>query len=252
MELTGSPLLTAGIAVLFLVVAFLYSSVGHGGASGYLAVMALTLSLSSKEMSTAALLLNILVAGMASFSYWRAGYFSARFLLPFAISSVPMAFVGGVLSVPPSVYSGLLAAVLFFAGLRLLFVSGATDRLLRLPRLPVSLGAGAGIGLLSGIVGVGGGIFLSPLAVLGRWADAKTTAATSAVFIVINSVAGLAGRVVGDRFEVGPMAPLVVAAFVGGLAGSYLGARYFSGTVIRRLLGVVLLLAVAKLVEQMV
>jgi hypothetical protein len=99
---------------------------------------------------------------------------------------------------------------------------------------------------------VGGGIFLSPLAVLTRWADAKTTAATSAVFILVNSVAGLAGRVVGDRFEVGPMAPLVVAAFVGGLAGSYLGARYFSGTVVRRLLGVVLLLAVAKLVERMV
>jgi uncharacterized membrane protein YfcA len=163
-----------------------------------------------------------------------------------------MAFAGGVLSVPSSVYFGLLAAVLFFAAMRLLFVSGATDRLLRLPRLPVSLGAGAGIGLLSGIVGVGGGIFLSPLAVLARWADPKTTSATSAVFIVINSVAGLVGRVVGDRFELGPMAPLLVAAFVGGLAGSYLGARYFSGTVVRRVLGVVLLLATAKIVDQLV
>ena len=214
--------------------------------------MALTLSLSSKEMSTTALLLNILVAGMASFSYWRAGYFSVRLTLPFAVSSVPMAFVGGVLSVPPSVYSGLLAAVLFLAALRLLLVSGGGGRLLRLPRLPVSLGAGAGIGLLSGIVGVGGGIFLGPLAVFARWADPKTTSATTAVFILINSAAGLLGRLVGDKFEVGPMAPLVVAAFVGGLAGSYLGARYFSGTLIRRLLGVVIMLAVAKLVEQMV
>jgi uncharacterized membrane protein YfcA len=252
LELDGSPLLTAGVAALFLIVALLYSSVGHGGASGYLAVMALTLSLSPAEMSTTALVLNVLVAGMASLSYWRAGYLSGRLTWPFSVTSVPAALLGGLAPVGPSVYSGFLAAVLLFAAIRLALVSGTSERRLSLPRLPVSLGAGAAIGLLSGIVGVGGGIFLSPLAVLARWADAKTVAATSAVFIVINSLAGLAGRALAGRFEVGPMAPLVAAAFVGGLVGSYLGARYLSGTLVRRLLAVVLLLAGAKLAAQMV
>lgn len=233
---------------LILVVAFLYSSVGHGGASGYLAVMLLLFTtLAPKELSTTALILNLLVAGLASLAYWRAGHFRVRLLLPFLITSIPTAFLGGRLHVPATTYGFVLAGALVFAAVRLSLPSPPSSGATRPIPLGLALPIGAAIGLLSGIVGVGGGIFLSPLLILFRWADPKQTAATSASFIWINSVSGLLGRLSAGTFATGPLAIMVAPAFLGGLLGSQLGARRFSGLTIRRTLAIVLVIAAGKL-----
>ena len=180
------------LAALF-VVAVLYASVGHGGASGYQAVMGLA-GQDLKEAATGALVLNLLVAGTAWIGFARAGHFSWRLLWPFLVGSVPAAVVGSRLPVPAPVLSGLLAFVLLVAAVAMVLPrkdQEVPDR--RPPLLPSAL-IGAFIGVLSGIVGVGGGIFLSPLMITRRWASVRRVAATSAAFIVINSAAGLAGR----------------------------------------------------------
>ncbi|MBI4234562.1 MAG: sulfite exporter TauE/SafE family protein [Chloroflexi bacterium] len=237
-----------GLCILVFLVASLYSSVGHGGASGYLAVLSL-FAFTPREMASAALLLNILVAGTAFLAFWRAGHFSSRLTWPFLLASVPGAFLGGLARASPVVYAYLLAAVLVFAAVRLFVAPRAQEAPVEIkaPSLAVGLPIGGGIGALSGVVGVGGGIFLSPLILLLRWADPKATAASSALFIVVNSVSGLLGRWVGGTIELGLLALLLLPAFAGGLLGSYLGARWFSGVVLRRLLGVALLAAAAKL-----
>jgi len=238
-----------GISGLIFAVAVLYSSVGHGGASGYLAVLSF-FALAPKSMSTTGLILNLFVAGTAFIAFYRAGHFSAPLTWPFLVTSIPAAFIGGMIHVPMQVYAVLLAGALVFAAFRLIaeFRSTPENNRAQLPKLAAALPAGAGIGLLSGLVGVGGGIFLSPLILLMNWADAKRTSATSACFILVNSLAGLAGRFMSSRLEIGVLAPFVVAAFLGGLAGSHLGANRFSGRTLRRLLGVVLLIAAYKLV----
>ncbi len=234
---------------LILIVAFLYSSVGHGGASGYLAVVSLVLTtLAPRELSTTALLLNLVVAGVASLAYWRAGHFRPRLLLPFLITSIPAAFLGGRLDIPAATYGLLLAGALIFAAVRLALPAPASSGAPRTIPLGLALLIGAGIGLLSGIVGVGGGIFLSPLMVLFLWADPKQTAAVSAPFIWINSLSGLLGRLAAGTLATGPVLLLVAPAFVGGLLGSWLGASRLSGLVIRRLLASVLAIAALKLV----
>ena len=234
---------------LILIVAFLYSSVGHGGASGYLAVMALVLTaLAPRELSTTALLLNLVVAGVASLAYWRAGHFLPRLLLPFIVTSIPAAFLGGRLHIPATTYGFLLAGALVFAAVRLALPTPTSSGTTRTVPFGMALLIGAGIGLLSGIVGVGGGIFLSPLLVLFRWADPKQTAATSAPFIWINSLSGFLGRLAAGTLATGPVLLLVAPAFVGGFLGSWLGASRFSGLVIRRLLASVLAIAALKLV----
>lgn len=243
------PWALAGIGVLIFLVAALYSSVGHGGASGYLAVLSFFL-FAPKEMATAALVLNTLVAGTSALTYRRAGHFSFRLLWPFAVSSVPAALAGGLARISPQSYAFLLAAALFVAAMRMALVVGPRGQAMgsKAPSLTVALPTGGAIGLLSGIVGIGGGIFLSPLMLLLRWADAKQTAAVSAVFIVINSLSGLIGRALGGNFQIGSLALLVPFAFAGGLVGSYFGAWRFSGIVLRRLLAVALVVAGVKLV----
>lgn len=237
---------------LFLV-AVLYSSVGLGGASGYLAVMALFGIFSHEQMASTALVLNLLVAGAAWRAFWRAGHFSRKLLWPFLVASLPAAFVGGWMRVPPRAYALLLTAVLVFAAWRLIFTSSrrAGEEFEKTPRLAAALPAGAGIGLLSGMVGIGGGIFLSPLLLLLRWAGPKRTAAVSAAFIWINSLAGITGRVAGGNFAWAGLEPLIASTFVGGLLGSYLGARRLSGLFLRRLLGVVLFAAAVRLAQIM-
>ena len=238
----------AVISLLFFGVAFLYSSVGHGGASGYLAVLSL-FTLSPAVMSTTALILNVLVSATALITFFKAKHFATKLTWPFIVTSVPAAFLGGMMYVSVHVYQVLLAIVLFVAGLRFLLEmrSSKQEPGVQLPSLLVSLPVGAFIGFVSGLVGVGGGVFLSPLILMMRWANAKRTAATSAALILVNSVAGLSGRVTGGSFEVGALLPLLVAAFVGGLLGSHLGAVRYSSRTIRQLLGVVLLIASAKL-----
>lgn len=246
MEFTPSALFA--ICSLLFIVALLYSSVGHGGASGYLAVLSF-FTIAPHSMSTTGLILNLFVAGIAFLAFYRAGHFSLPLTWPFLVTSVPAAFLGGMLHVPKSTYAALLAIALTFAAFRLMIqFRSDTSPSVKLPHLPIVLAIGAIIGLISGIVGVGGGIFLSPLILLMHWADAKKTSGTSAAFIVINSVAGLAGRFLSGSFEIGVLAPFVLAAFLGGLAGANLGANKFSGLTLRRVLGVVLLIAAYKLV----
>ncbi|MBI3553613.1 MAG: sulfite exporter TauE/SafE family protein [Elusimicrobia bacterium] len=233
---------------LIFLVALLYSSVGHGGASGYLAALALC-GFAPAEMKASALILNLLVAGIAFFNYWKAGHFNARLFWPFAAASIPLAFLGGLIQLPPRTYSLLLAAALAVAAWRLILPSGAPGSRSTPPSLPAAAATGGGIGLLSGLVGVGGGIFLSPLMILLGWADAKTTAGVSAAFIWVNSAAGLYGHLSQQGAQTLSLWPLAAAAGAGGLAGSYAGAKKLTAVWLRRLLGLVLLIAAFKLVR---
>ena len=248
--LPASPELITLLLVLIFLVAVAYSSVGHGGASGYLAVLSF-FGLAPTLMAPGALCLNLLVAGLSFLHYQRAGHFVFRLLWPFLLASIPAAFLGGLTAVPAHLYMGLLAAVLVFASFRLLAVAPPKQEeyFVKPPPIGVALPVGASIGFLSGIIGVGGGIFLSPLLILLKWADAKRTAAASAAFIWINSAAGLYGHLSRKSVDWSSLAWLVGAAFAGGLLGSWLGARHFRGLWLRRVLGLMLLVATVKLLR---
>lgn len=235
---------------LVFLVALAYSSVGHGGASGYLAVLSF-FGFAPALMAPSALLLNLLVAGLSFLSYFRAGHFVPRLLWPFLLTSVPFAFLGAVLGASSKVYSLLLAGALIFAAFRLFAAmpKGGDESFVKPPTLWVALPVGAAIGFVSGVVGVGGGIFLSPLILLLGWADAKRTAAASAAFIWINSAAGLYGHLSRTAVDWSALGWFVGAAFAGGVLGSWLGARQLAGVWLRRILGVVLLLAAVKLLR---
>jgi len=235
------PILAAGV----LVVAFLYSSVGHAGASGYIAVMSL-MGLAPAEIKPTALVLNILVASLSTYQFWRAGHFSWRLFWPFALLAAPAAFVGGYVALPTRAFKMLVGAVLLVSALRLV-VETRHEGDVRAPGRPVAIAVGGGLGLLSGLTGTGGGIFLTPLLLLLHWARTKNAAAVSALFILLNSISGLAGHVSGAGSLPGLVWPLLAAAFAGGAAGSYLGSRRFSPVAIRRMLAAVLLIAGAKL-----
>jgi uncharacterized membrane protein YfcA len=242
--MTPDPI--AFLTVALLVVAFLYSSVGHAGASGYIAVMSL-FSLAPGVIKPTALLLNILVASIGAYQFWRAGHFSWRLFWPFSVLSIPLAFVGGYLNLPTQVFKVIVGVVLWSSALRFLLRPGS-DEVQREPSRRAAVSIGAGLGLLSGLTGTGGGIFLTPLLLLMRWAQTKTAAAVSALFILVNSAAGLLGNLASTR-KLPPLAvALVVAVVVGGWAGSHFGSRRFPHTVIKRLLAGVLLIAGAKLV----
>lgn len=226
-------------------VAFLYSSVGHAGASGYIAVMSL-FSLPAELIRPTALVLNLFVATIAFCQYWRAGHFSWRVFWPFAVLSIPLAYLGGRHQLPIHWFQLLVGVVLLASAFYLILQpreSGET----RTPGRPVSMGVGGGLGLLAGLTGTGGGIFLSPLLILMRWATAKRTAATSALFIWVNSASGLAGNLTATRSLEGISFPLILAALAGGALGSHLGSRRFNPVRIKRLLAVVLVIAGGKL-----
>lgn len=248
--LPEDPLLLALLLGLVFFVALAYASVGHGGASGYLAVLSF-FGLAPAAMAPSALGLNLLVSATAFVSYRRAGHFTARLLWPFLLTSIPFAFLGGLVPVSTRVYLIILAAALVSAAYRLLVVvpPPAEESFLRAPSLAMALPVGAAIGFVSGVIGVGGGIFLSPLIILLKWADARRTAAVSAAFIWVNSAAGLYGHLLRKEVDWSGLLWLVGAAFAGGLLGSYLGAHRFRGLWLRRVLGVVLLVATAKLLR---
>ena len=246
---TSLELMVLLLALVFLV-AVAYSSVGHGGASGYLAMLSF-FGLAPAVMAPSALCLNLLVAGLSFLYYQRAGHFVFRLLWPFLLASIPAAFLGGLTAVSARLYMGLLAAVLLFAASRLLLVvpPKKEEYFVKPPRIWVALPVGAGIGFLSGVIGVGGGIFLSPLLILLKWADAKRTAAASAAFIWINSAAALYGHLSRTSVDWSALAWLIGAAFLGGLLGSWLGATRFRGLWLCRILGLVLLVATVKLLR---
>ena len=235
------PLLAAGI----LVIAFLYSSVGHAGASGYIAVMSL-LSVAPEVIRPTALVLNVLVAAIASWQFWRSGHFVWRLFWPFALTAVPMAFVGGYVALPAEVLKRLIGIVLLASAVRLL-MRPSDDVVSREPSMLVALLLGGALGLLAGLTGTGGGIFLTPVLILAGWARAKTAGAVSAVFILANSFAGLAGNVSATSAFPTPALVLAATAAVGGTAGSYLGSHRLPHTTIKRLLAFVLVIAGAKL-----
>lgn len=225
----------------------LYSSVGHGGASAYLAIMALG-GIDPAVMRPAALLLNVLVAGIGTLRYTRAGYFSAGTFLSFAATSIPFAFLGGTLTLPGDLYRRLVGAVLLAGAYRLVRPAAVGDRASRRPPLWLALPLGAAIGLLAGLTGVGGGIFLSPLLVLAGWATIREQAGVSAAFILVNSAAGLAGLVTRTVVLPAPLFLWGAVAAAGGLIGSHLGSRRLGAGALRRLLGVVLVIAALKLI----
>jgi uncharacterized membrane protein YfcA len=239
------------LAGVFFLVAALFSSVGHAGASGYLAVMGL-LSMAPAVMRPTALALNILVAGIGTLRFARAGLFRWDAFWPFALTSVPAAFLAGTLQLPAAVYQALVAAVLAIGGVQLIrrAHAGAKAEAARAaPGVPVARGLACGvlIGTLAGLTGTGGGIFLTPILLFLGWVATRHAAAVTAPFVLLNSLAGLAGQaVVVERL---PTAlPLWLAAVAAGaLLGTQLGTRWFSVAALRRALGVVLLVAAAKL-----
>jgi uncharacterized membrane protein YfcA len=235
------------LAAAIFLVALLYSSVGHAGASGYIAVMAL-FGFGVEVIRPTALTLNILVAAIGAFQWWRAGYFSWALFWPFALLSVPAAFFGGWLHVPAHYLKILLGVVLWFSAFRLLLRKHDPSEI-RKPSRPVSIAAGGGIGFLSGLTGTGGGIFLTPLMLFLRWARVRETAAVSALFILLNSSAGLAGYAGSGRPLPEIAWPLAVVVAAGGFLGSRLGSRHLPVRGISLLLAVVLAIAGTKLLS---
>jgi uncharacterized membrane protein YfcA len=241
---------TALLAALFLAVGALYGSVGHAGASGYLAAMAL-LGTAPESMRPIALAVNVAVAAIAFASYATAGHFSWRFLLPFAVASVPAAFVGGLITLPGDWLRAAIGVAIALAAVQIVVRSLAGARppaAIRSPGVSVRLAAGGTIGLAAGITGTGGGIFLSPLILLCGWADPKRTAATASLFILVNSIAGLAGLASSGWSPGVELLPLAVAASTGGLVGSAIGSRVATPRILNLLLASVLALASVKLV----
>jgi uncharacterized membrane protein YfcA len=235
------------LAALILAAALLYSSVGHAGASGYLAAMAL-FGLAPEVMKPTALGLNILVATIAFTKFYRVGAFSWRVFWPLALSSAPLAYIGGLLHLPGHVYKPLVGVVLLFAAWRMWSADTALpERQAAPPRLPVVLACGAALGLLSGLTGVGGGIFLSPLLVFLRWAEIRVVSGVAAGFILLNSIAGFVG-VLSSLPALPPALPLwAVAAVAGGYVGAELGSRRLATPILRRLLALVLVIAGLKM-----
>jgi uncharacterized membrane protein YfcA len=238
------------LAALIFAAAILYSSVGHAGASGYLAAMALV-GVAPDVMKPTALALNILVASIATARYYRAGYFHWSALWPFAIGSIPLSFVGGAITLPGYLYKPAVGIVLLYAAYRLFrsTLGGAreaADKGIDVPTLP-AVAWGSGIGLLSGLTGTGGGIFLSPLLLFTGWAGTRPTSGTSAAFILVNSAAGLAGSYASVQNLPDALPVWAVAAGVGGIIGSELGSRKLQSESIRRALAAVLVIAGLKL-----
>jgi uncharacterized membrane protein YfcA len=234
------------LTLAIVVVAFLYSCVGHAGASGYIAVMSL-FGLAPSIIKPTALILNILVATIAAWQFWRVRYFSWRLFWPFALLAIPMAFLGGYLALPTPIFKVLVGIVLIFSAFRFLFHT-TSDSVLREPPRWLAVLTGGGLGLLAGLTGTGGGIFLTPLLLFKRWASTKPAAAVSAFFILVNSAAGLLGNFSSTKLFPSYALVLAVGAMVGGTAGSYLGSQRLDHVRIKRLLAVVLLIAGTKLI----
>ena len=238
------------LTALILVAALLYSSVGHAGASGYLAAMAL-MGLSPAVMKPTALTLNILVAVIATVKYYRVGAFSWRLFWPFALASIPFAYLGGILTLPGHFYKPLVGVVLIYAAwYSFRTAHQPAPALAARPHISILLLAGAALGLLSGLTGVGGGIFLSPLLLFFRCAEIRVISGIAAAFILVNSVAGLLGVMASASTPVLPAAlPYwAIAAVVGGFIGAEYGSKRLGNPTIRKLLAVVLVIAGAKMI----
>jgi uncharacterized membrane protein YfcA len=241
---TGDSLtwLIAAIAL----VALLYSSVGHAGASGYIAVLTLA-GLAPAEIRPIALVLNIVVASIGTWQFWRAGHFSWGLFWPFALLATPMAFLGGSLHLPADYLKIAIGVVLLLSSVNLI-LRPAAEREPTPPRRVVALASGGMLGLFAGLTGTGGGIFLTPLLILTGWARTKQAAGVSVPFILVNSIAGLAGNLSATRALPDLIWPLIVAVILGGGLGAWLGSHRLPHQAIKRLLALVLLIAGLKLI----
>ncbi len=240
----------ADFTIIFLgsiaVAAILYSSVGHGGASGYLAVMAL-FGMEPALMKPAALTMNIFVTVLVLARLNKAGYFNWKLFIPFVVASMPMAFLGGAYTIDSSAYKIIVGIALLLAVLRMVWRSH-DDYELKTPPLLVAMIVGGVLGFVSGLTGVGGGIFLSPLLLFFHWTNMRGSAAIAAGFILLNSIAGLAGFATTDQpWPVG-ISVLVIAAVAGGLIGSELSVRRLAPLKLRKALAVVLAVAGIKMI----
>lgn len=232
--------------IVLFIVALLYASVGHGGASGYLALMALY-GFTPQEMKPTALVLNLFVSMISFIQYYTGGHFKARLFIPIALASIPCAFFGGMLSIDVVVYKRILGILLLFPVFRFFFFKNVKDSDLKKPDITISLIAGAVIGLFSGMIGIGGGIILSPVLILLKWTNQQQTAAISAAFIFVNSVAGLGGMLTQGVTLTVDMWWYIAVAFAGGLVGAYIGAKKFNQEILKYVLATVLLVAAYKL-----
>lgn len=240
------PIVLIALVVGIAVIAFLYASVGHAGASGYIAVMGLA-GVAPALIKPTALTLNLLVASLATWQFWRAGHFRWHAFWPFALPAVPCAFLGGWLHLPAQVFTLLVGFILICSAATLLLRPPA-ERATRMPPLPLALAVGAALGLLAGLTGTGGGIYLTPLLLFLHWAPTKTAAAVSALFILLNSAAGLSGSLLKTGVFPGVALPLAAAVICGGAFGAWLGSRHLPQAAIKRMLAVVLAIAGTKMV----
>ncbi|MFT4698492.1 MAG: putative membrane protein YfcA [Flavobacteriaceae bacterium] len=228
------------------IVSFLYASVGHGGASGYLALMAV-FSFAPGIMKPTALLLNLFVAAISFYYFYKEGYFNKRLFLYFAITSIPLAFIGGTIEVDATIYKKILAVLLLFATLKMLNVFGKESVTIKNVKLWQGLLVGGAIGFFSGLIGIGGGIILSPIILLLHWGNMKEAAAVSALFIWVNSASGLVGQLSsGVSIELESFL-LVAIALIGGVFGGYFGSKKINNQKLRYVLSFVLLIACVKL-----
>ena len=232
--------------IILPIVAFLYASVGHGGASGYLALMAI-FSFAPETMKPTALLLNLFVAGIAFYHYYKAGYFNKKLFLSFALASIPLAFLGGMIEVDASIYKKTLAFLLIFAILKMLNIFGSKHENIKSIKLWQGLIIGGIIGFFSGLIGIGGGIILTPVILLLHWGKIKEAAAVSALFIWVNSASGLIGQLSSGVTLSSQSFILVAVALIGGFLGSYYGSKKLNNNMLRYILAFVLILASVKL-----
>ena len=241
--MSGAVVLTC----LIFAAALLYSSVGHAGASGYLAAMAL-MGVSASVMKPTALVLNIIVATIATVRFYKAGCFSWPTLWPFVIAAIPLSFVGGAIQLPTLVYKPVVGGVLLFAAVRLVdsAVKGQSAAAKHAP-IWAAVVFGASIGLLAGLTGTGGGIFLSPLLLFLGWAEIRETAGVTAAFVLVNSIAGLAGNLASVQHLPSEIGVWALAAAIGGIVGAELGSRRLAPVTLRYLLAAVLFVAGCKM-----
>ncbi|MGB0896626.1 MAG: sulfite exporter TauE/SafE family protein [Flavobacteriaceae bacterium] len=227
-------------------VAFLYASVGHGGASGYLALMGI-FSFATNIMKPTALLLNLFVAAAAFYHYYKQGHFNKTLFISFAGASIPMAYIGGLLTINAELYKKVLAVLLIFAILKLLNVFGKESSVIKTVKTWQGIIVGGAIGFFSGLIGIGGGIILSPVILLLHWGKMKEAAAVSALFIWVNSAAGLAGQFsTGVTLSIQSVV-LVLIALCGGFLGAYVGSKKLNNTYLKHMLAFVLAIASIKL-----
>jgi len=237
------------LTALIFIAATLYSSVGHAGASGYLAAMAL-FGLAPETMRPTALALNVLVATLATYRYTRAGQNDMKLLIPFVVASIPAAFIGGMIHIPPAFYKPLIGIILLLSAFQLLRTAKTSkqkDRKVQRPPLAASLATGAGLGLLAGLSGTGGGIFLSPLLLFMGWAPTRNVSGVAASFILVNSISGLLGNISSLQALPSALPVWAGAVLLGGLIGTQLGTRTLTIPGIRIMLALVLVIAGGKM-----